>query len=97
MGFDQRFYGLIEHAVAANGDQPATLVAHSLGCLVSLYFLARREPAWLERHVGALVAISAPWAGAVSGLKGDQLDTPGNVHVLPPRTAVRVVEHTLLL
>ena len=71
VGFGQRFYSLIEHAVASNGDQPATIVAHSLGCLVSLYFLSRQEPPWLKRHVGALVAISGPWAGAVSGLKGD--------------------------
>lgn len=71
VGFGQQFYSLIERAVAANGDQPATVVAHSLGCLVSLYFLSRQEPAWLERNVGSLVAISGPWAGAVSGLKGD--------------------------
>ena len=74
VGFGQHFYGLIERAVAGNGDQPATIVAHSLGCLVSLYFLSRQEPAWLERHVGSLIAISGPWAGAVSGLKGALLN-----------------------
>ena len=61
---------LIEGAVARNGGRPAIIVAHSLGCLVSLYFLARRSSGWLQKHVSGLVAISGPWGGAVSALKG---------------------------
>ena len=61
---------LIEEAVASNGGRPATIVAHSLGCLVSLYFLARQSRQWLQKHVSGLVAISGPWGGAVSSLKG---------------------------
>ena len=70
VGFGGNFTKLIEHAVAKNDGQPATIVAHSLGCLVSLYFLTRQEPAWLAAHVDSLVAISAPWEGSVTALKG---------------------------
>ena len=69
---------LIEGAVARNGGRPATIVAHSLGCLVALYFLARRSSGWLQKHVSGLVAICGPWGGAVSSLKG----TPTLIHIL---------------
>ncbi len=60
--------------MASNEGHPATIVAHSLGCLVSLSFLTGKPAGWLAKHVSSLVAISAPWAGSVTALKGT---TPG--------------------
>ncbi|CAL5222795.1 g5211 [Coccomyxa viridis] len=74
---------LIEGAVASNGGRPATIVAHSLGCLVSLYFIARRSRQWLQKHISGLVAISGPWGGAVSSLKGSISGDSFDVPVIP--------------
>lgn len=70
VGFTANFTALVEHAVAGADGRRATIVAHSLGCLVSLYALQQQAPEWLQRHIGALVAISAPWEGSVTALKG---------------------------
>ena len=70
VGFSSNFTALVEHAVAAAEGRRATVVAHSLGCLVSLYVLGSQAPEWLDKHIGALVAISAPWEGSVTALKG---------------------------
>ena len=70
VGFFQNLTNLVEHAVAANDNQAATIVAHSLGCLVSLSFLTGKSQEWLDKHVSSLVAISAPWGGSVTALKG---------------------------
>lgn len=70
VGFFQNLTQLVEHAVKSNDGQPATIVAHSLGCLVSLSFLTGKSADWLKQHVSSLVAISAPWAGSVTALKG---------------------------
>ena len=53
-----------------NSSRLATLVAHSQGALVALYFMAKQPSEWVRTHVGSFIAISAPWAGAVSTLKG---------------------------
>lgn len=70
VGFFQNLTNLVEHAVASNEGQAATIVAHSLGCLVSLSFLTGKSQEWLDKHVSSLVAISAPWGGSVTALKG---------------------------
>ena len=64
---------LIEQAVEINSGRLATIVAHSLGALVALYFMAKQPSEWLQKHIGSFVTISAPWAGAVSTLKGTNL------------------------
>jgi lysophospholipase-3 len=70
VGFFGNLTRLIEEAVSNNDRQPATIVAHSLGCLVSVAFLTRQPPDWVAQHVDSLVAISGPWAGSVTALKG---------------------------
>lgn len=70
VGFFQNMTNLVEHAVESNEGQAATIVAHSLGCLVSLSFLTGKSQEWLDKHVSSLVAISAPWGGSVTALKG---------------------------
>lgn len=55
---------LIESA-SSNGGRPVILLSHSLGSLFALQLLARASPAWRAQHVKHLIALSAPWGGAV--------------------------------
>ncbi len=77
MGFYQNLTQLIEHAVASNEGRQATIVAHSLGCLVSLYYIMQQPSEWLHQHVNSFIAISAPWAGSITALKGAAPPTAG--------------------
>ena len=71
VGYYKNLTDLIEHAVDSNDGRQATIVAHSLGCLVSLYFITQQPSEWLQKHVNSFVAISAPWAGSITALKGE--------------------------
>lgn len=70
MGFYANLTALVEGAVAASGGTKAMLLAHSMGNLVSLAFLRMHTPAWRAQHIAALVALSGPWGGSVTALKG---------------------------
>ncbi len=59
--------------MARNEGRQATIVAHSLGCLVSLYYIMQQPSEWLHQHVNSFIAISAPWAGSITALKGASL------------------------
>jgi lysophospholipase-3 len=86
VGWFARLQQLVEQAVQQNNNRPAVFVAHSMGCLVSLYFLTRQSPDWRSKNVAGLVAISAPWEGSVTALKGsisgDNFDVSGVPHDL---------------
>ena len=56
--------------MAASGGTKALLLAHSMGNLVSLAFLRGHTPAWRAQHIAALVALSGPWGGSVTAMKG---------------------------
>ena len=45
-GHFDKMRDLIEHAVKKNGGKQAVIVAHSMGCLVSLYFITRQSADW---------------------------------------------------
>lgn len=66
-GHFDRMRELIEHAVQLNSGRQAVLVAHSMGGLVSLYFITRQSPEW--RYVVCHSAFSfAPfhhWLGCL--------------------------------
>ena len=70
MGFYANLTALVEGAVAAGGGTKALLLAHSMGNLVSLAFLRMHTPAWRAQHIAALVALSGPWGGSVTAMKG---------------------------
>lgn len=77
---------LIEHAVKKNNGRQAVIVAHSMGSLVSLYFITRQSADWRFTYLKGLVAISAPWEGSITALKGsvsgDNFDIPKVPHDL---------------
>ena len=70
LGFFDALKNLVEEAVNSNGGQPAVIVGHSMGCLVTLFFLNPQLPAWRAKYVAAFVSVSAPYLGSVTALKG---------------------------
>ena len=71
VGFFEAYRVLIEKAVYQNGGKPAVIVAHSMGCLVSAYFLHKQSTWWQQQHIASFVVMSAPFEGAVTALKGE--------------------------
>lgn len=95
IGWYKRFQNLIEEAVAKNHEQPAIIVTHSMGGLVTYYFLKQMEQDteavladWTQRHIAGLIAVAAPWEGSVTAMKGqisgDPFDLPLPHDVLRP-------------
>lgn len=83
VGFFGALTSLIESAVSKNDGQPAVIVAHSMGCLVSTYFLTRKDEDWLKKYVASFIAMSAPFEGAVTALKGSVSGDNFDVSVIP--------------
>jgi len=99
IGWYKRFQNLIEEAVAKNHGMPAVLVTHSMGGLVTKYFLdlmaqSSWEPFtdWTRRHIAGFIAIAAPWDGAVSALKGQISGDPFDLPL--PHALIRPVQKT---
>nr|GMD80774.1 lecithin-cholesterol acyltransferase-like 1 [Ipomoea batatas]GMD96403.1 lecithin-cholesterol acyltransferase-like 1 [Ipomoea batatas] len=71
---------LIETASDSNGGQPVILVSHSLGGLFALQLLDRNPISWRRKYIKHLVALSAPWGGAVDEMltlaSGNTLGVP---------------------
>ena len=70
LGFFQALKDLVEAAVNSNRGKPAVLVGHSMGCLVTLYFLSHQTQQWRSMYIAAFVSVSAPYLGSVTALKG---------------------------
>ena len=55
------------------------LVTHSMGSIMSLYFLHQQTQAWKDKHVRSLVSIAGVWGGTARAVKvfavGDNLDS----------------------
>lgn len=85
-GHFDKMRDLIEHAVKSNGGKQAVIVAHSMGSLVSLYFITRQNADWRFKYLKGLVTFSAPWEGSITALKGsvsgDNMDIPKVPHDL---------------
>lgn len=60
-GHFDRMRELIEHAVSINSGRPAVLVAHSMGGLVSLYFITRQSPEWRYALVQLASCAASSW------------------------------------
>ncbi|XP_065841022.1 lysosomal phospholipase A and acyltransferase-like [Oscarella lobularis] len=62
---------LIEDTYKTNGNRKVTLVAHSLGCLQTLYFLNDVvADSWKSLYVASFIPIAGPWAGAANSMRG---------------------------
>jgi pimeloyl-ACP methyl ester carboxylesterase len=99
IGWYKRFQNLIEEAVEKNHGQPAVLITHSMGGLVTYYFLKMMEQDstavlqdWTRRHVAGLIALAAPWEGSVTAMKGQISGDPFDLPV--PHALLRPVQKT---
>ena len=73
LGFFDALTNLVEDVVNRNDGQPAVIVGHSMGCLVTQFFLTHHLPVWRAKYVAAFVSVSAPYLGSVTALKGKLL------------------------
>ena len=70
MGYYSGLKCLVEEMYAANNMTPVTLVAHSMGGPVSLYFLNNIvNQTWKDTYIHAYVPVAAAWDGAVAALE----------------------------
>lgn len=58
-----RLAQLVEETHALNGNTSVVLMAHSMGCLYSLYFLAQQPAAWKAQYLHAYMPFSGVWGG----------------------------------
>ena len=70
-GYYKQFHRLIESTFSQNGNQPVVILAHSLGGLVSHYFLTELvSQDWKDKYVAQYITVASVWAGAVKVLHG---------------------------
>ena len=69
MGYFDALYDIIEDMYQKSGKTPVTLVAHSLGAPISLYFLTTySESKWKAERIHQFISISSAWAGTPTAL-----------------------------
>ena len=71
-GYFHQLKSMIENMYNSNSRTKVTLVAHSMGGLVSLHFLTgfrRVNQAWKDKYINALVTLNAAWSGGVPTLQ----------------------------
>ncbi|CAG0886208.1 unnamed protein product [Darwinula stevensoni] len=60
---------LIEDTYENQGKRRVVLLAHSMGSLVSVYFLNQQSQSWKDKYVACLVSLAGAFGGAVKALK----------------------------
>ena len=58
------------------------MVAHSMGCTMSLFFLNHQTKAWKDKYIKSLITLAGPWGGAVKSLKIFAVGTDFNEKLL---------------
>lgn len=64
----ERVKDLVETVVANNGGSRAVLIAHSMGCPFTYYFMMKMGADWVEKYVHMFIPTSPAWMGAVKAL-----------------------------
>lgn len=54
--------------MAHDTGRKVAIVGHSMGGLVSAYFLMNKTQDWKDRHIHALITAGTPWLGSVESL-----------------------------
>ena len=71
IGYYSRVRSLIETMYNSNGGEKVTLVIHSMGGIVSLYFLNEVvTQQWKDMYINAWVTLSGAWSGSNAILRG---------------------------
>ena len=62
-------YALTVDEPFQNSNTPVVMIAHSMGCPMSLYFLNQQTKDWKDKYIKSLVTLAGPWGGAVKSLE----------------------------
>ncbi|XP_015509870.2 phospholipase A2 group XV [Neodiprion lecontei] len=70
---------LVEETYIMNNNQPVTLLAHSMGCPMTLLFLQQQSQKWKNKYIESMITLAGVWGGSVKAVKvfaiGDNLGT----------------------
>jgi len=70
---------LIEETYQKNDNTPVLMVTHSMGSIMTLYFLNHQTQAWKDKYIRSLISIAGVWGGTARAVKvfavGDNLDS----------------------
>ena len=83
MGYYNGLKCLVEEMYSANGMTPVTLIAHSMGRPVSLYFLNYIvNQTWKDTYIHAYIPVAAAWDGGVAALEALMSGVPEGLEFL---------------
>ncbi|KAI0982668.1 hypothetical protein GJ496_010923 [Pomphorhynchus laevis] len=75
---------LVESTYSANSNQQVTLIAHSMGCPLTLIWLNKQSSAWKRKYIKWFIPIAGPWAGSLKSIRliisGDNI----NLYIVNP-------------
>lgn len=69
LNFVNGMKSLIEQAYNTSGGQKVNLITHSLGCIVSSYFLNKMSSSWKNKYINLFCPIAPPFGGAAGALE----------------------------
>ncbi|EFA76881.1 hypothetical protein PPL_09633 [Heterostelium album PN500] len=79
-GYFRQMKSLIENTYDINSKQKVVLISHSMGGMISLYFLNTVSQAWRDKYIDTFIPIAAPWSGSPKAIRtlisGDNLGIP---------------------
>lgn len=68
---------LVEDTYQRADNQTVTLVVHSMGGPMTLYFLQQQDQKWKDKYVARIISLAGAWAGSAKAVKvfamGDDL------------------------
>lgn len=71
---------LIENTYASNSNKSVHIVAHSLGCPITLHFLHQQSQAWKDKFIKSFISVGGVYSGSTISVKmmasGDTLGIP---------------------
>lgn len=56
--FHSNFKKLVETTYSENGNEAVTLISHSYGCPVTLYFLSLQSQGWKSKYLKQWITLS---------------------------------------
>lgn len=87
-GYYDNLKQLVETMYKDNGNATVTVVAHSLGSPVSLYFLTNiATQQWKNKYLKAFITLSGVWKGAVKAVTSVVSGNPEGIPGIKPLTA----------
>ncbi|GFQ96262.1 phospholipase A2 group XV [Trichonephila clavata] len=65
----RNFKNLIEETYYKNNETKVTIICHSMGCPVTMYFLNTRPQEWKDKFIKGIVTLNGPFGGAIKAMK----------------------------